>query len=157
MRLHHAIIADLLREIETHHQRCAVVLIGSVAHGSERAHSDIDLNIFLPGDSDDGLASPFVSPDNRWQLSMKGKRDGVRIDIAWETYDGLSRRLEGDGPAECWPFANGKILRDPEGVVAPLLSVARSYFDSHPEVAGKLQEQYRAAKQKQADDRGQRA
>ena len=147
------IIPELLSEIEAYHRQCSVVLIGSVANGTEREQSDVDLNIFLSEYGKEDVSSPFVDSDNRWQLRMKGERGGVRIDVAWETYDGLTKRLEGDGPAECWPFSNGKILRDPQGIVAQLLTVAQLWYDNHPEVARRMRDVYLAAKRKQAQDR----
>ena len=154
MSLQQDILPELVEEIRTHHQQCAVVLIGSVARGDERTESDVDLNIFFPDRRDDCYASPFVDDDNRWQLRKKIERQGVRIDVAWETYKGLQRRLEGDGPAKCWPFSNSKILHDPLGMIAPCLTVSRLWFDEHPEIASRRQADYVAAKQKQIRDRG---
>jgi len=152
MSLHLDILPELVEEIKSHHRQCAVVLIGSVAKGIERPESDIDLNVFFPERDEDCDASPFVDDDNRWQLRMKGKRQGLRIDVAWETYEGLKSRLEGDGAVDCWPFSCGKILYDPQNMVEPLMAAVRLWFCRHPEIASRLLADYTAAKQDQFND-----
>ena len=152
MSLHDAILPDLVEHVKSYHPDCSIVLIGSVARGRQRAESDIDLNIFFAAE-DDVQASPYVDADNRWQLSMKPKFRGVRIDVAWETYDGLGQRLAGDGALRCWPFSNGKILHDPAGTVAEYLEVARRWFLTHPEDAQRIQSEYTEAKRQQLQQR----
>ena len=91
------------------------MLTGSVVRGQERPESDIDVNIFLPDDEVARHASSFIDADNRWQLKLIWRVQGVRIDVAWESYQGLLEYPQGDGAVHCWPFFNGRILYDPNG------------------------------------------
>ena len=143
MGLHQDILPDLVADIISHHHECAIVLIGSVARGQERPESDVDLNVILPNDDVNYHKSPYVDRDNRWQLRMKRHVQGIRIDIAWETYQGLEKRLQRDGPFYCWPFSNGKILHDPHGMVDPFLSVARRWFHEHANIAERIKTEVR--------------
>ena len=153
MGLHQVILRDLVEDIKSYHNECAIVLIGSVARGQERPESDLDLNIFFPDDDVTCHASPYVDTDNKWQLKMKCKVQGVRIDVAWETYQGLEERLQGDGPIHCWPFSNGKILHDPSGMVEPCLTVARTWFHRHADIAERIEAEYISAKLQQIRER----
>ncbi len=97
MGLHQDILPDLIEDIQSYHDECAIVLIGSVARGKERPESDLDLNIFLPDDDSACHASPYIGSDNRWQLKIKCEVRGIRIDVAWESYQRLGKRLQVDG------------------------------------------------------------
>ena len=155
MGLHQEILPQLVGICASIHSECGVVLIGSVARGMERANSDVDLNILFPGDECPLGLSPYVAADNRWQLKVKDVIQGIRIDVAWETEQALAERLNGDGVANCWPFANGKVLRDPCGIVGPCLELARKWFAVHPEIAARYESEYAAAKVEQAKRRRQ--
>ena len=150
MSLQQELLPDLVKDIRLYHNECAIVLIGSVVRGLERPESDIDLNIFLPGGDATCHASPYVDTDNRWQLKVKCKVQGIRIDVAWETYLGLEERLLGDGPISCWPFSNGVVLHDPSEAVAPFLSLARRWFQERPGIAERIEKEYQQAKQQQS-------
>jgi hypothetical protein len=153
--LHQDILPDLVEDIKAYHDECAIVLIGSVARGEERPESDLDLNIFLPDDDGVSQPSPYIDGDNRWQLKIKRDVNGIRIDIAWETYERLAEHLQGDGAADCWPFSNGKILHDPRRMVEPCLANARKWFDEHPDTAARIEAEYVQSKEKQIRERGQ--
>ena len=154
MGLHQDILPDLIEDIQSYHDECAIVLIGSVAMGNERPKSDLDLNIFLPDEDSACQPSPYIGSDNRWQLKVKREVHGIRIDVAWETYEGLEQQLQGHGPAGCWPFSNGKILHDPNGVVQPYITTARTWFDQHADIRERIEAEYLKAKQKQIRERG---
>ena len=142
------LLPDLVNTFTSLDDQCAVVLIGSVANGTHGLESDIDLNVFFPKE---GLAygHPYVGDDNRWQLQVKDQLHGFRIDIAWETYEGLALRLRGDGPSDCWPFSNGRILYDPSGVVQARMNIAQDWFRDHPDVARDFAKARADAKQEQ--------
>jgi predicted nucleotidyltransferase len=131
------------------HDRCGVVLIGSVARGAERADSDLDLNLVFPGDERPVGRHPYVAEDNRWQLVVKDKIRDIRVDVAWETERALLARLQSDEIRDCWPFSWGRVLRDPAKIVAPCLNLAREWYQRHPEVAERYEADYTEAKRKQ--------
>jgi predicted nucleotidyltransferase len=109
MLRHQAILPHLVEVCASIHDRCGVVLIGSVTRGAERPDSDIDLNLIFPGDECPLGRHPYVDHDNRWQLVHKGDVDGLRVDVAWETEHALLKRLQSDDVLHCWPFSRGRV------------------------------------------------
>ena len=154
MGLHQDILPELVEDIKSYHDECAIALIGSVARGQQRPESDLDLNIFVPDDDVNCYKSPYIDKDNKWQLKMKCHVQGVRIDVAWETYQGLENHLRGDGPIHCWPFSNGKIFHDPSGTVARCLTVAQRWFQEHADIAERIEADFVRTKQQQIRERG---
>lgn len=139
------ILPRVMAAILGHHPGCSIILIGSVARGEERPeNSDVDLNIFL---SRDDISSPWVSPENRWQLQVKSVMDGIRIDVAWETFGFLDRHLNTDGPF--WILSFGEILHDPSELVEPCLQRARQWATEHAELCESIEAGFREAKAKQ--------
>jgi predicted nucleotidyltransferase len=155
MSIHHEILPGLVEDCTRIHDRCGVVLIGSVARGTQRASSDIDLNIVFPDDEGPLRASPYVAEDNRWQLKVKDEIHGVRIDVAWETQHALLDRLRGDDIVNCWPFSMGRVLRDPCDVARPCLDLAKAWFAEHSDIASRFNAELAAAKVRQMRARGE--
>ena len=156
MGLHQEVVAAFVDEMRLCGDDCAIVLIGSVAAGTERETSDLDLNLFFVDEASAHRLSPYVDDDNRWQLQVKRVDRGVRIDVAWETFDGLAERLRDDGPADCWSFSRGTILHDPHKAVEPLQLAARRWFEEHPEVGARHAAQYAEAKRRQSTERNRK-
>ena len=154
MPTHHDIIPKLVDECASIHAGCGVVLIGSVARGTEIAGSDIDLNLIFLGNECPMGQHPYVAEDNRWQLVMKEVVEGFRIDVAWETEQALLERLQSDDVVNCWPFSHGRVLRDAKRVAARCLRIARAWFRNHPEIVARYEAVYAEAKQQQRRNRG---
>lgn len=153
MSVHQRIIPGLIEVCTTIHPYCGVVLIGSVAKGMERPDSDLDLNLIFPGDECPTYKHSYVGGDNRWQLVVKDNIEGIRIDIAWETQRALSDYVAGPQVRACWPFSNGRILRDRLKVAAPSLAVANQWYVDHPDVRERYGRDYAEAKRRQQDAR----
>jgi predicted nucleotidyltransferase len=149
MTLHRDVLGEIVEAFQTLDPACGIVLIGSVARGDERPQSDLDLNLFFSGLRELPRHS-YIGDDNRWQLQVKDELRGIRIDVAWETYEGLEGRLQGDGPSVCWSFSRGTILHDPSGKLASCQTLARQWFQEHAAVVEQLEREYAAAKQIQA-------
>lgn len=154
MSLHQNILPQLVEVCRSIHEKCGVVLIGSVARGTERADSDIDLNLIFPRDECPLNRSSYVEEDNRWQLRLKDQVEGIRIDVAWETQHVLFDRLKSKAITDCWPFSNGLILHDPCVIATPCLNMAKKWFAEHPDVTSHYQTVYAAAKHNQMRERG---
>ena len=153
MSIHNEILQQLVDRCVSIHEECGVVLIGSVARNAQRSDSDLDLNIIFPRDEYPADRSPWSADDNRWQLQLKEVVQVIRIDVAWETQQGLLKRLNSEDAINCWPFANGTILRDPCDVAGPCLEIAKKWFSQRPEVASRFEQQYTEAKRKQLESR----
>ncbi|MBW3600004.1 MAG: nucleotidyltransferase domain-containing protein [Planctomycetes bacterium] len=147
MSVHQEIIPHLLEVCISIHDRCGVVLIGSAARGAERADSDIDLNIIFPADEAPLRRSQYVDDDNRWQLKIKDRIRGVRIDVAWETQRALLDRLHGEDIINCWPFSSGRLLHDPAHIAGPCLQIAKQWYRPHAEVAERYETECAKAKE----------
>ena len=146
MSRHQDIIPNLVSVCSQIHEDCGVVLIGSVARGTERPDSDIDLNIIFPGDVCPAGQHPYIDDDNHWQLVIKDTVDGIRVDVAWETERALLGRLRSDDVLNCWPFSNGRVLYDPSNVAAPCLQIAKHWYSQHPDIAARFEAAYAEAK-----------
>lgn len=144
MSLQRDILPQVTQSIREHHQDCSILLIGSVARKEESPHSDLDLNIFLP---EAAVNSPWVSPENRWQLQVKCVVQGVRIDVAWETLDFLEEHLRTGGPF--WILSFGEIVHDPSGRVEACIERARNWASENGELCQKMETDFRIFKQKQ--------
>jgi len=149
MTLHREVLGEIVETFQTLDPACGIVLIGSVARGNERPQSDLDLNLFFSG-SGTLPQHAYIGEDNRWQLKIKDELRGIRIDVAWETYDGLEERLQGDSPRDCWSFSRSEILYDPSGKLASCQALAQQWFQEHPAVTEQFEREYAAAKQIQA-------
>ena len=153
MSIHQRILPGLVEECASIHPDCAVVLIGSVAQGTQRAGSDLDLNLIFPGDQRPQTEHPYVGDDNRWQLVVKDHVEGIRIDVAWETEQALHEHVTGPQVRGCWPISNGRILRDPLQIAAPLLAIAHQWYVDHPDVREQYERDYAEGKRRQREAR----
>lgn len=142
-------LSSVVVSVRQLHPKVAIFLIGSVARGVERSRSDIDINLLFPGAELPPVPSRYVGEDNRWQLVAKEKRQGLTIDVAWEVEASLRERLLGNEAQECWPFSWGEAIWDPSGIATECLTLARNWFDAHPEVARQRQWAYDRAKNRQ--------
>ena len=153
MGTHQDILPQVISTCASVHEECGVVLIGSVARGTERSDSDLDLNVIFPRDDCPLDRSPWIDSDNRWQLQRKDEIQGIRIDIAWETQQALLKRLNSDDVVNCWPFSNGVVLRDPCNVASPCLDIARQWFANQLAVTSRFEQQYAKARREQLEQR----
>jgi predicted nucleotidyltransferase len=97
MTPHRIALGEIVEAFQSLDSTCGIVLIGSVAHGNERPQSDLDLNLFFSG-SRELPRHAYIGDDNRWQLKVKDQLQGIRIDVAWETYEGLSNCSQATAP-----------------------------------------------------------
>ena len=150
MSLQRDILSEVTRAIQEHHTNCSILLIGSVARKEEGEHSDLDLNVFLP---DASITSPWVCQENRWQLQVKCVVQGIRVDVAWETFDFLDEHMKSDGPF--WILSFGEIVHDPSGRVEPCLQQARHWARKDADVCQQMEAEFRLSKRKKLANRRQ--
>ena len=180
MKSHRELLPKVVELLTAVDEKMGIVIVGSVARGSERPDSDIDITVIFSGDEHPPLdESSFFSTDNRWALRTKGEIENKRIDLAWDTENNVLQRLrgpepdktalfagddeeahfqrleairaEGNGPAGCWPLATGWIIHDPLGIAEHCQSIAKTWFESNPDILEAIEKGYLAAKQKQYD------
>ena len=151
MSLQRDILPEVALAIQEHHKDCSILLIGSVARQEELEHSDLDLNVFLP---DASITSPWICDENRWQLQVKCVVQGIRVDVAWETFDYLDEYMKSDGPF--WILSFGEIIHDPNGRIKPCLQRARRWAAENVELCQKMEADFRIFKKKQLASRQSR-
>jgi predicted nucleotidyltransferase len=116
------------------HPDCGIRLQGSVARGAERADSDIDLTVVVPGNA---LVreSDLLSQNNHWRMQLvQDQTSGLRLDINWVGVDELLDLIAERGAVAWFMFFSGTTLRDPSGVVARCETAVATWFQSHPEI-----------------------
>lgn len=124
---------------------CSIVLVGSVQRGYERPESDIDLLVIVH----DGVQFDPVKWEVRWEnrgaKSLDGVVEGIHACVFFASVSGLERWIT-ETPHHMYPFSQGEVLRDPEGLVARLQPIAREYFRLHPAIAEEWEAQLQAHK-----------
>lgn len=114
------------------HPECGIRLQGSVARGNERADSDIDLTVVVPGDAllrDNEL----LSNSNHWSMRLlHDETTGATLNINWVGADELLELVKHTGAAAWYMFLKGSTLRDPAGVIAVCEAAIAGWFQANP-------------------------
>jgi predicted nucleotidyltransferase len=115
---HRAVVAELLAELQQRPEIAGILLIGSLGRGNAIPGSDIDLLLLL----DDGRSEerPVQHQERRDLWIELHQRDA-----AWAETQMLRD--------EEWIYAylEGRILYDPQGEVARIITIARDHFASY--------------------------
>jgi hypothetical protein len=129
-RLHQAALEEVLAERRADAGVLGVLLVGSLARGTARADSDIDLLIVL---ADEGAKRAY--PRRYGEIAVE---QGARTAAGWLQQFSPSR--VGD---ESWGYAflDGVILHDPHGAVARLVAAAAAAHAAY-RVPGHIREHY---------------
>lgn len=132
---HEAILEKLLADAKSNPNTLGFLVFGSMATGTHRPDSDIDIITILQANKpDSGITNTPV--------------DGIKVGNLFLTYDILRHSVE-TVPYLLHPVGGAKILFDREGTIAPLLERIQSYFADHPDIAadwGGYYQQFRAEK-----------
>lgn len=134
---HDMIVTQLLAEAEGDPNTVGFLLFGSVATGTHRQDSDIDVLTVLR------TSRPSSGIENT-------SRDGIEVGNLYFTYEVLVASVE-SVPYLVHPLAKAKILFDREGLVTPMLERIRAYFAEHSAIADEWREYYKLLAEEKAE------
>jgi predicted nucleotidyltransferase len=112
------------------------LLFGSVARGTQRADSDIDVITILQANSQD------------WGINNT-TNDGIKVGNIYLAFDVLVHSVE-EVPYLLHPLVEAKLLVDRDGRIAPLLKEIRTYFDEYPQIVDEWNGYYEKLKEEKA-------
>jgi hypothetical protein len=125
---HDQILETLLEQATADRSVVGLLLFGSVARGSQREDSDID--IVTMHRADDAKAAI----NNRMF-------DGIKVGNMTISLATLEHSVE-TVPYLLHPLVEARVLLDRDGTVGPLLDRIGAYFDEHPEVVAEWSAAY---------------
>ena len=126
---HDEILGRLVAEAESNPNIVGYLLFGSVAAGTHREDSDIDvISILRTSRSSSGIKNTLI--------------DDIKVGDIFFTYEVLLNSVE-TVPYLLHPLGNAKILIDREDLIKPLLEQIRSYYSEHPEMVEEWNRYYR--------------
>ena len=133
---HSEIVDRLVAEAERDPNVLGFLIFGSVASGTQRADSDIDVITILQ------MSRPTSGINNTMM-------DGIKVGDLFLTFEILVHSVE-TVPYLLHPLVDAKLLFDREGSVAPLLEKIRAYFADQPGLVEEWQGYYRLLKEEKA-------
>lgn len=139
---HEAILEGLVGDARNDASVVGFLVFGSVARGTQRADSDIDvLTVLASGRAAAGIRNRMV--------------DGIKVGDLYFTRSTLVESID-TVPYLLHPLAEAELLFDRDGSVGPLLVQLRAYFEEHPEIVDEWHaytEQLRAEKARYGYDK----
>lgn len=133
---HDGILKQLVADAESNPNILGFLIFGSVATGTHREDSDIDVITVLRTNK------PTSGIDNT-------PIEGIKIGNIYFTYDILVHSVE-TVPYLLHPVGSAKLLFDREGSIQPLLEQIRDYFADHPEIIDEWNGYYEQLREEKA-------
>jgi predicted nucleotidyltransferase len=125
---HDKILASLVEQTEADASVVGFLLFGSVARGTHREDSDIDVLTVLRADD-----APAGIHDR--------KIDGIKVGDLSFSLATLAHSVD-TVPYLLHPLGEATVLLDRDGAIAPLLARVRAYFADHPEIVAEWSAAY---------------
>jgi predicted nucleotidyltransferase len=133
---HDEIVKQLVADAERNSNILGFLLFGSVASGTHREDSDIDvITILRTSKSTSGINNTSV--------------DGIKVGAFFLTYDVLAHSVE-TVPYLLHPFGEAKLLFDRDGRIKDLLERISKYYSDHPEIVSEWNSYYEQLKEEKA-------
>ena len=133
MTKHDRILNRLKAEGETDPNILGFLVFGSVATGTHREDSDIDvITVLRSNRPSSGIRNTMI--------------DGIKVGDIFFTYEVLVHSVE-TVPYLLHPLGGAKLLLDREGTIKPLLERINGYFTDHPEIADEWNRYYQLLKE----------
>jgi len=133
---HDKILKQLVAEAENDPNKIGFLLFGSLATGTHREDSDIDVISFLKP------SKPAWGINNTM-------RDGIKVGDIFFSYDVMIHSVK-TVPYLLHPVAEAKLLFDSEGKIEPMQETIRDYFADHPEMVDEWNGYYQQLKDEKA-------
>ena len=134
---HAKILKQLVADAERSPNILGFLLFGSVATGTQREDSDIDIITVLR------TSKPTSGIDNT-------PIDGIKVGNIYFTYEILDHSVA-TVPYLLHPLGEAQLLFDREGNIQPLLEAIKAYYVDHPEMVAEWNRYYALLKQEKAE------
>ena len=133
---HDEILSQLVTNAKNNPNVLGFFVFGSVATGTHRESSDIDvITVLQTNKPESGINNTPI--------------DGIKVGDLYFTYEVLIHSVE-NVPYLMHPLVDAKLLLDRDGKVNPLLERIREYYDSHPEIVDEWNKYYKLLKEEKA-------
>jgi len=123
---HEVLLTQLISDAETNPNVLGYFIFGSVANGTHREGSDIDV---ISVRQDRKPTSGITNTD----------MEGIKVGEMFMTYDIYKHSVE-NVPYLLYTLVNARLLLDRDGTVAPLQAQLQDYFVDHPEIVAEWEE-----------------
>ena len=133
---HDKILKQLVAEAENDPNKLGFLLFGSLATGTQREDSDIDVISFLEPNKP------------AWGINNT-MRDGIKVGDIFFSYDVMIHSVK-TVPYLLHPMGEAKLLFDREGKIKPIQESIRDYFVNHPKLVDEWNEYYQQLKEEKA-------
>ena len=130
------IVKQLVVDAESNSNILGFLLFGSVATGTHREDSDIDVIMILR----------IIKPTSGINDTSV---DGIKVGTFYLTYDILEHSIE-TVPYLLHPFGEAKILFDRDGRIKDQLEKICKYYSDHPEIVSEWNSYYEQLKEEKA-------
>jgi len=134
---HAEILEQLVDDAKNTPNTLGLLLFGSVATGTQRADSDIDIISILQ------YSKPTSGIDNR-------PVDGIKVGNIYLTYEIFEHSVQ-TVPYLLHPMGEAKLLFDRESGIQPLVQKIKAYFNDHPEIVAEWNGYYELLKQEKLE------
>ena len=133
---HEEILKQLHADKQSDPNVLGFLLFGSVATGTHRPDSDIDvLSVLRESKPTSGINNTMV--------------DGIKVGDLFFTYDILTHGVE-VVPYLLHTLVEAKLLFDRDDLIEPELEKIRNYFEDHPEIVREWDQYYKLLKEEKA-------
>ena len=133
---HDEILEQLVAEAESDPNVLGFLLFGSVATGTQREDSDID------------VITLHRANKPEWGIDNSA-RDGIKVGNIFFSYEIMEDSIE-TVPYLLHPFVEAKLLFDREGTIEPKQERIKAHFADHPEMEDEWDRFYRQLKEEKA-------
>jgi predicted nucleotidyltransferase len=133
---HGEILNQFVTNAENNPNILAFFVFGSVATGTHREDSDIDvITVYKRNKPESGINNTLI--------------DGIKVGDLYFTHEILIHSVE-YVPYLLHPLGDAKLLFDRDGTIKPLVEKIREYYASHPEIIDEWNRYYKLLKQEKA-------
>jgi len=150
MGKHRDIIPGIVEQIRRTGLECGVVLLGSVAAGTERPDSDLDFFVVMTQEGELKIPNTKIIDEEKGMQLIETHVEGIKVHFAFWPADSFGKALD-EEPHVYYPFIRGVILSDPAGIAERYQQIARDYFDKNPAIVEAWEKQLEKVRRHRLD------